>query len=60
MEYCVPEATNPTNAREARVAGRRYSFAVGPRKLTLCRTNSHSAVNAVGLAVLVWGAGPIT
>ena len=26
----------------------------------LCRLDPHSAVKAVGLAVLVWGSGPIT
>ena len=35
------------------------TFPVVPGELTLCRTNPHPAVKAVGLAVLVWSAGPI-
>ena len=51
-EYCVAEATNPLHARDAGVAGRQKMSAFVPRKLTLCRTNAHSTVKAVGLAVL--------
>ena len=38
---------------------RQKSLAVVPRKFPLCSTNSHPAVQAVGLAVWVRGASPV-
>ena len=38
---------------------RQKSLAVVPRKFPLCSTNSHPAVQAVGLAVLVRSARPV-
>ena len=51
---------NPLCARDASVAGRKNNFAFVPRKITLCRTNAHSAVSAVRLALLVQDDDPIT
>ena len=59
-EHRVAVAAKSLRAWDASVARRQKTFAVVPRKLTPCRTNAHPAVKAVGLAVLVRSAGPIT
>ena len=41
------------------VAGCQKTLTVAARKLPLCGTDAHLAVYAVGLAVLIRGAGPI-
>ena len=53
-------ATEPIGARNTSVARRLETFPVVAGELALCRPDPHSAVEAVGLAVLVRGAGPIT
>ena len=46
-------AAKPFGARNAAVSVRRESLAVVARKFSLCSTNSHPAVQAVGLTVLL-------
>ena len=46
-------AAKPFCARNAAVTGRHESLADAPRKSPLSSTNSHSAVQAVGLTVLI-------
>ena len=52
-------AAAPFCAKNATVTGRPESLAVTPRKFPLCRTNSHPAVQTVGLAVLIRSAGAV-
>ena len=52
-------AAKPFCARNAAVSMRQKSLAVFPRRFPLCSTNSHPAVQAVGLAVLVRSARPV-
>ena len=49
----------PVGVPDAAVAGCQKPLVVTPRKLPLCRADSHSAVQAVHSAVLVRGAGPV-
>ena len=60
QEHRVAVAAKPLRAWDASVARRHKTFPVVPGKLTLCRSNAHPAVKAVGPAVLVRSAGPIT
>ena len=46
--------------RHAAVAGREETLAVTPRKFPLCTTNSHLALQTVGLAVLIRSTGPVS
>ena len=46
-------------ARNAAVTGGQESLAVAPRKFPLCSTNSHPAVQAVVLAVLIQSVSPV-
>ena len=59
-EHLVAVAAKPLRAWDTSVARRQKTFTAVPGKLMLCRTNAHPAVKAVGLAVLVRSAGPIT
>ena len=59
-EHRVAVAAEPLHAWDKSVARRQETLSVVPGELTLCRTNPHPAVKAVGLAVLVRSAGPIT
>ena len=43
--------------RNAAVAGRQETLTVTPTKFPLCSTNSHPAVQTVGLAVLIRAGG---
>ena len=52
-------AAKPFYVRNAVVARRQETLAVAPRKFSLCSTNSHPAVQTVGLAVLIRSAGPV-
>ena len=58
-KHGIAESAKPIGVRYAAIAGRHKPLAVTPRKLSLCRAHSHPAVQAVGLAVLVRGAGPV-
>ena len=53
-------ATEPIGAENTDVARCQETFPVVAGELTLCRSDPHSAVEAVGSAVLVRGSGPIT
>ena len=53
-------AAKPFYARNGTVSMRHESLAVVPRKFPLCGTNSHPAVQAVGLALLVRSAHQVT
>ena len=55
----VAVSAKPIGVRYAAIAGRQKELAVNPRKLQLCHATSHPAVQAVGRAVLVPGAGPV-
>ena len=59
-EHCVALVAKPLRAWDASVADRQKTFAVAPGKLTLSCANAHPAVKAVGSAVLVRSASPIT
>ena len=59
-EHRVAVAAKPLRAWDARVARRQKKFTVVPGKLTLCGTNAHPTVEAVGLAVMVRSFSPIT
>ena len=50
----------PIDARNTGVARREETFPVVAGELALCFLDPHSAVEAVGLAVMVRGSGPIT
>ena len=50
---CGIVAAQPLCARNEAVAGRQETLAVTPGKSPFCSTNSHRAVQTVGLAVLV-------
>ena len=52
-------AAKPFCVKNAAVAGLQETLAVTPRKFPLCSTNSHPAVQAVGLAVLIRSAGQV-
>ena len=52
-------AAKPFCARNAAVFVHQESLAVVPRKFPLCSTNSHLAVQTVGLAVLIRSACPV-
>ena len=52
-------AAKPICVRKAAIAGRQETLAVTPRKFPLCNTNSHPAVQTVGLAVLIRSAGAV-
>ena len=52
-------ATKPICVRNADVAGRQETLTVTPRKIPLCSTNSHPAVQTVGLAVLIQSDNPV-
>ena len=58
-KHGVAVSAKPVGVREAAIAGCQKPFAVTPSKLPLCRADPHSAVQAVGLPVLVRGAGPV-
>ena len=53
-------ATEPIGAGNTGIARRWETFPVVEGELALCHPDSHSAVEAVGLAVLVRVSGPIT
>ena len=53
-------AAKPFCARNTAVSVRQESLAVFPRKFPLCSTNSHPAVQATGLAVLVRSSRPVS
>ena len=59
-EHRVAVAAKPLRAWDASSARCQETFPVVSGKLTLYQTNAHPAVKAVGLAVLVRIAGPIT
>ena len=53
-------AAEPLRAWDTSVALRYKTFPVIPGELKLCRNHPRPAVKAVGFAVLVRGAGPMT
>ena len=59
-EHRVAVAAKLIRTWDASVARRQKTLTAITGKLTLCGTNAHPAVKAVGLAVLVGSASPIT
>ena len=58
-KHGVVVSAGPICVRHVAIAGCQKSLAVTPRKFPLCAADSHPAVQAVGLAVLVRGAGSV-
>ena len=52
-------SAKPVCLRNLAVAGRQDTLVVTPRKFSLCSTNSHPAVQTVGLAMLIRNADPV-
>ena len=59
-EHRIVVATEPLHAWDTSVARRFKTLSAVPGELTLCRPNPHPALEAVGLAVLVRSASPLT
>ena len=59
-KHRVAVSAEPIRVRDAAIAGCLKPLALTPRELPLCNTDSRPAVQAVGLAVLVRGAGPVS
>ena len=58
-KHGVAVSAKPVGVRDAAIAGCQKPLAVTPRKLPMCLADSHSAVQAFRLAVLVRGAGSV-
>ena len=58
-KHSVAVSVKPIGVRYTAITGCQQPLTVTPRKLPLCRADSHPAVQVSGLAALVRGAGPV-